>query len=114
MEGVNSAVTSAITIVFANLQIKYDANMQSLHLMIRNLSAGKQPISFAGKQLILPTGQQPTAPVYSPEIIKIVDKKWNQSDLSYFDLYLNEVEYGISDMVILGKDVYNWNMVLFI
>lgn len=52
LAAVNSAVSFAITNAFAELQIKFDANFQSLRSMIRNSSASKHPTSFADKQLI--------------------------------------------------------------
>lgn len=40
-------------------------------------------------------------------------KRWNQTELGYFDLYFNKV-HGEGDVVLIEKDVYYKNMVLFV
>lgn len=39
--------------------------------------------------------------------------RWNQSDLGYFDPHLDRV-YGKDEIVLVGKDVYYRNVILFI
>ncbi len=39
--------------------------------------------------------------------------RWNQSDLDYFDPHLNKA-HGEGEIVLVGKDVYYRNVVLFV
>lgn len=94
-------MTSAITITLTEFQDKYDTDILLLRLIIRNWSVDEQPTPSAG--------QQPTLP-YHPDTSKKLDERWNQADLSYFDPYLNEVVYRKGELIILGKDIYYWNM----
>lgn len=54
----------------------------------------------------LPSPAEPDLPAPS------VDKKWVQSDLGYFDFYL-DLLHGEKEVVIVGKDVYYWSVILF-
>lgn len=40
-------------------------------------------------------------------------KRWNQASLGYFDPYLHKA-YGKGKIVLVGKDVFNRNVVFFI
>lgn len=40
-------------------------------------------------------------------------KRWNQADLSYFDLHLNRV-HGKGKIIFVGKDIYYRNVVFFV
>lgn len=40
--------------------------------------------------------------------------RWNQSDLGYFDSHLDTKTHGVSKVVLIGKDIYYRNVVLFV
>lgn len=106
------AVTSTIITAFAELQIKQHADNQSLYLMIKNQFASKQPTSSASEQFSSAGKQLTLSP--NSDTSKKLDERWNQFNPSYFDLYLDEAAQGKNEIVILGKDIYYRNMVLFI
>lgn len=76
--------------------------------MIRNKSADRQPIPPADKQ---PTS---SASERLPDINRRLNNRWNQVDLDYFDSHLDAAVYRKAELVILKKDIYYQNVVLFI
>lgn len=44
---------------------------------------------------------------------KTITERWNQANLGYLNLHLNRV-HGKGEIVLVGKDVYYRNVVLFI
>lgn len=40
-------------------------------------------------------------------------ERWNQANMIYFDLHLNRI-HGKGEIVLLGKDVYYRNVILFV
>lgn len=60
-----------------------------------NLNVSSKPLPLADLQL------------------KAIDR-WNQSDLSYFDPHFDTKVNGEGKVVLVGKDVYYRNVVLFV
>lgn len=104
-----SVVTSAVAIAVASIQAKHKSKMLSLREMIK-------------KSLLLRNSPSAT-PLPDPDaaskahsgadlLPKSTTKRWNQADLSYFDLHLKRA-HRKGKIVLLGKNVYYKNVVLF-
>ncbi len=76
-----------------------------------------------GKSLLLkesPSNTLPPNPDAIPKVLsggdsllKASTERWNQADLGYFEPHLNRA-HGEGEMVLVGKDVYYRNVVLFV
>lgn len=40
-------------------------------------------------------------------------KRWNKANFGYFDSHLDDKAYGTEEVVLVGKDIYYRNVVLF-
>ncbi len=105
-----SVVTSAVATAVSSIQAKYESKILSLREMIE-------------KSLLLrdfPSATPPPDPDVAPKahsganpLPKSTTKRWNQADLGYFDPHLDRA-HGEGEIVLVGKDVYYRNIVLFV
>lgn len=102
-------MTSIVSTTVPAIQSKYDDNILSLHELIERFLLLKDSPSA------IPPSDLDTAAkaFFSANILLIAStKKWNQANLGYFDPHLNKA-HGEGKIVLLGKDVYYRNIVLF-
>ena len=108
-QSITSAVTSAVTTAVAAVQAKHENKMLALREMIE-------------KYLVLresPSANLPLDPNASPKALLAANslskatEKWNQANLGYFDPHLNRA-YGEGEIVLVRKDVYYRNVILFV
>ena len=109
-QSITSAVTSAVVTGIADIQAKYEGKMLSLREMIK-------------KSLLLKESPSATPPPDSDttskahhgvdSLLKAITKRWNQADLSYFKPHLDRA-HGKGEIVLVGKDIYYKNIVLFV
>lgn len=107
---ITSVVTSAITRAVTFIQAKHDNKMLSLWEMIKiSLLVRKSPSATP-----LPNHDAtPKAYLGNDSLPKTSTERWNQANLGYFDPHLNRA-YGEGEIVLVRKDVYYKNVVLFV
>lgn len=109
-QSIMSEVTSAVAIAVAAIQAKHENEMLSLRKMIgKSLFLKNSPFAIS---LLKPDAILKAQPG-NDSLPKIRTKRWNQVDLRYFDLHLDRA-YGDSEIVLVGKNVYYRNVVLFV
>ena len=108
-QSIASAVTSAVTAAADAIQAKPKEEMLALREMIVNFlllknftSSTPSPDPNVSSKAFPPTDLQS----------KAIDR-WNQSNLGYFDRHFNKT-HGEGEIVLVGKDVYYRNVVLFV
>lgn len=106
---VEQSIASAITVAIAAIQTKHKEEILALREMIEkslllrdSVSSTPLPNLNASSKALPPTDLQ----------LKTTDR-WNQADLGYFDPHLNRA-HGEGKIVLVGKDVYYRNVVLFV
>ena len=104
-QSIASAVTSAVAVAVGAMQAKHEEEMFSLREMIKKFLLLKESPSA-----IPPT---PETHPSADSLPKTTTERWNQSDLGYFDSHLDRA-YGEGEIVLVGKDVYYRNVVLFV
>lgn len=102
-----SAVTSTVTGVISLLQAKHKNDITSLCSLIKKMLVTNASFS----SLTSPTDivSQPSFQVDIPS----KNKRWNQAKLRYFNLYLDKA-HGDGEVVLIGKEIYYRNIVLFV
>lgn len=50
---------------------------------------------------------------FSTDLLSNTIKRWNQADFRYFDPYLDKI-YGKNEVILVGKDIYYQNIILFV
>lgn len=105
-----SVVTFAIVTVVAAIQAKQKSEMFSLREMIKKSLLLKEFSSAT------PSSDPEATPKAYPganSLSKTITKRRNQANLGYFDFHLNRA-YGEGEIVLVGKDVYYRDAMLFI
>ena len=109
-QSITSAVTSAVATAVADIQAKHKYEMLSLRKMIeKSLLLRESPSATPSPDL----DATPKAYLGRDSLLKTTTERWNQADLGYFNLYLNRA-HGEGKIVLVGKDVYYRNVVLFV
>lgn len=92
------------------MQTKHDDNLQSLHNLIKRSFLLKDSFfsTFSPDPDVSAKGS-----LFIDTLPKILTKRWNQAELDYFNLHLNK-SYGKNELILLDKDVYYKNIILFI
>lgn len=107
---ITQAVTSTITIAVTAIQAKYDDNILSLCKLIERSLLLKNLFSATLFSNLDVTAKSS----FSINILpKVSIKSLNQANLSYFDPHLDK-RYSESKIVLVTKDVYYNNIVLFV
>ncbi len=107
---ITSAVTFAVATTVAAIQAKHKNEMLSLREMIeKSLLLRESPFATP------PPDPDATAKALpgGDSLPKITTERWNQADLGYFDPYLDRA-HGEGEIVLVGKDIYYRNVVLFV
>ena len=106
---ISNAVTSAVAAALASVQIKHEEEMLALYkiiekaLLLRESGSSTPPSDPNASSKLSPPADLPSKSTES----------WNQADLGYFDSHLDRV-HGKGEIVLVGKDVYYINVVLFV
>lgn len=109
-QSIANAVIFAITVTIDAIQTKYKEEILALRemiekfLLLRNFSTS-----------ILPPNLDAAPKTYlaTDSLSKALTERWNQANLGYFDPYLDRA-HGEDEIVLVGKDVYFRNIVLFV
>ncbi len=109
-QSITSAVLSAFVIAVAAIQAKHENEMLSLWEMIEKSLLLKESLSNTPPPDL---NAIPKALLAGDSLPKASTKRWNQADLGYFDPHLDRV-HGEDEIVLVGKDVYYRNVVLFV
>ena len=116
-QSIASAVTSAVVSTLAGFRAKHNDDIQSLCEMLEKALPAKDssaPSPDAQTLGVCDPDNKPKA-VSSPDLTsKGSQERWNQADLGYFDPYLDVKAHGPGKVVLVGKDVYYRNEVLFV
>lgn len=100
---------SAVAIAVAIIQTKHKSEMLSLYKMIeKSLFFRDPPLTIS-----LPNLDTSVKYVIPPDNSIKMTKSWNQANLSYFNLYLDNT-YREREIVLVRKNIYYKVMVLFI
>ncbi len=109
-QSITNVVSSAVATAVATIQGKHENEILALRKMIE-------------KSLLLresPSATPPPDPDAAPKALpgadslsKVSTERWNQADLGYFDPHLDRA-HGEGEVVLVGKDVYYRNVVLFV
>lgn len=101
------AVISAVIIAVFLLQTKHKDKIMLFRNLIEKMLIAN---AFSSLSILLAdTAHKPSK--LTNTFLK--NKRWNQTELGYFDLYLDRA-YGKGKIVSIGKEVYYRIMVLFI
>ena len=109
-QSITSAVTSAVVIAIADIQVKHEREMLSLQEII------KKSLLLRGSPSTTPPPNPDTTLKAHPSansLSKTTTERWNQADLDYFDPHLDRA-HSEGEIVLVGKDVYYKNVVLFV
>lgn len=89
---------------------KLDEKFESMRVMIEALMDSGLAISPK------PKPSQYQSPSLGPDQVEQQPRmeRWNQADLGYFDPHLDEKAHGSGDVVLVSKNVYYQNLVLFV
>ena len=101
-----STVTSAIATAIADIQAENESKMLSLREMIKK--------SLLFRESSLDSDATSKAHPGADSLPKTTIERWNLTDLGYFDPQLNTKVHGEGKVVLVGKDVYYRNVVLFV
>lgn len=102
-------MTSIVATIFAVIQAKHKDKTLSLYEMIKKSLLLRDSPSATPLPNPDATAKAPTPSNASSK----VTERWNQSNLNYFDPYLDKT-YKDRKIVLVGKDVYYKNVVLFV
>ena len=105
-----SAVLSAVAIAIASIQAKHENKMLSLREMIKKSLLLKESPSATPSLNLDATLKSLLA---GDSLPKAFIERWNQANLGYFDPHLDRA-HGEGEVVLVGKDVYYRNIVLFV
>ncbi len=109
-QSITNAVTSAIATTIATIQAKYKGEILSLWEMI------KKSLLLRESPSATPSPNPKATPKAHPStdfLPKTIIERWNQTNLGYFDPYF-DMAYGEGEIALVGKDMYYWNIVLFV
>lgn len=103
-------VTFIVAMAVDAIQAKYKGEMLFQQKMIeKSLLLRKSPSMTPLLDPNVSLKSYPTTDL----LPKNTTERWNQAALSYFDPHFNKA-YGKSEIVLVGKDVYYKNVVLFV
>ncbi len=106
---ITGAVTSAVATAVATIQAKHEAEMLSLREMI------EKSLFWRESPSAIPLPNPDVSPKVHPtanSLPKNITERWNQTDLAYFDPHLDKA-HGEGEIVLVEKDIYYRNIVLF-
>ena len=109
-QSIVNAITSAVAAAVEAIQTKHEEEMLALRKMIEKSLFLRDFSSFT------PPPDPDAAPKAHPatnSLPKASTKRWNQANLGYFDPHLDRA-HGKGEIVLVGKDVYYRNVVLFV
>lgn len=104
-----NAVTSVITVTINIIQARHKEKMLALREMIKKSLLLRDFSSFTS--LSNPNTSSKALP--STNFQSKAINRWNQLDLNNFDPHLNRKVHDESKMVLVGKNIYYRNMLLF-
>ena len=109
-QSIASAVTSTVIVAVDAMQAKHEEEIFALREIIKKfLLLRKSPSAIPSPSPVATPKTHPGANFFP----KTTTKRWNQSDLGYFDPHLDRA-YKEDKIVLAGKEVYYWNVVLFV
>lgn len=107
---IQQSISSIIISAVMAIQAKHNNNMLYLYKPIERFLLLKD---FSSTTLLFNPNTAAKVPFCTNTLLKISTKNWNQIHLDYFNFCLDKV-YGKSEIVLVGKNLYYKNIVLFI
>lgn len=106
-----NAVISALAAVIDAIQTKHKEEMFALQEMIEKKSLFLEDFSFS----TFPSNPNASSKVLPPiNLQSKATSRWNQSNLDYFNPHLDKKAYGVGKRVLVTKNGYYRNVILFV